>query len=66
MIGRSLAHHNQNLAILVRRAGGEPFPPVDDVVVAVAPDLALAAYRSSTIENDLKILGKQYGHLRVG
>ena len=35
-IGIGHAHHDQEAAFRMRRAGDEPFPPVDDVVVAVA------------------------------
>ena len=35
-VGIGHAHHDQEAALRMRRAGDEPFPSVDDVVVAVA------------------------------
>jgi len=53
MVGRGEPHHDQQLAVLVERAGGEPLAAVDDVMVAVAADLA--AYVGGIAGRDFRL-----------
>ena len=63
-VGIGLAHHDHDLAVRMQDARGPPLAAVDDVVVAVAPDLAAGCWWRRTTRRRARSWRRRSGSRR--